>query len=72
MDLLDGIWRLVDSRAWDEDANPLSAPFGQNPMGQIMFSNGRMPRLAQEMIADTALTAATTPSMDQRWRPQWM
>jgi hypothetical protein len=41
MDALEGIWRLVESRAWDGDA-PLSAPYGANPMGQIMFANGRM------------------------------
>jgi hypothetical protein len=33
---------LVDSRAWDEDDQPLDAPYGAHPMGQIMFSGGRM------------------------------
>ena len=42
MDSLDGIWRLVDSRAWDENDQPLDAPYGAHPMGQIMFSGGRM------------------------------
>lgn len=42
MDSLDGIWRLVDSRAWDENNNPLAAPYGPHPMGQIVFSGGRM------------------------------
>ena len=42
MDSVEGIWRLVESRAWDEHDQPLSAPYGAHPMGQIMFSNGRM------------------------------
>ncbi len=41
MHKLDGMWRLVDSRAWNE-AGRLSAPYGAHPMGQIMFMNGRM------------------------------
>jgi hypothetical protein len=39
---LDGIWRLVDSRAWDEGAKARTAPYGACPMGQIAFANGRM------------------------------
>jgi len=42
MDPLDGIWRLVDSRAWDEDTKSWTAPYGAHPMGQIAFANGRM------------------------------
>ncbi len=42
MDLLEGIWRLVDSRAWVEGGTSWSAPYGANPIGQIAFSNGRM------------------------------
>jgi hypothetical protein len=42
MDALDGIWRLVESRAWDEQGNALSAPYGAVPMGQLSFTNGRM------------------------------
>jgi hypothetical protein len=42
MDQLEGIWRLVDSRAKDEGSDRLSAPYGAHPMGQIMFSKGRM------------------------------
>ncbi len=42
MDALDGIWRLVESRAWDEQGRPLPAPYGERPMGQILFANGRM------------------------------
>ena len=42
MDFLDGIWRLVDSRAWDEGSDQVSVPYGAHPMGQIMFANGRM------------------------------
>ncbi len=40
MDPLDGIWRLIESRAWDEQ-NRLSAPYGRHPIGQISFANGR-------------------------------
>jgi hypothetical protein len=42
MDALDGIWRLVESRAWDEQGNALSSPYGAVPMGQLSFTNGRM------------------------------
>lgn len=42
MESLDGIWRLVESRAWDENGKPLGAAYGARPMGQIMFSGGRM------------------------------
>ena len=42
MDQLEGIWRLVDSRAWVEGASNWSVPYGANPIGQITFSNGRM------------------------------
>jgi len=42
MDQFEGIWRLVDSRAWDEQGNRLPAPYGEHPHGQISFSNGRM------------------------------
>ena len=42
MDPLEGIWRLVDSRAWDESAKAWSAPYGAHPMGQIAFARGRM------------------------------
>jgi hypothetical protein len=41
MDAIEGIWRLVDSRAWDE-GNLESTPYGKHPMGQIAFSGGRM------------------------------
>ena len=41
MDPLVGIWRLVDSRAWDEQGNRLPMPYGAHPIGQIAFSNGR-------------------------------
>jgi len=40
---LDGtIWRLVESRGWNEAGHPLPAPYGANPIGQITFLNGRM------------------------------
>lgn len=42
MDSIEGIWRLVESRAWDEHGNPLSAPYGAHPIGQIAFSQWRM------------------------------
>ena len=43
MDALDGIWRLVDSRASIEEIKRLlSAPYGVHPMGTIMILNGRM------------------------------
>jgi hypothetical protein len=42
MDQLEGLWRLVDSRAWDEGTNRLSAPYGAHPMGQMMFARGRV------------------------------
>lgn len=42
MDLLEGIWRLTDSRAWDEGSERLSAPYGANPIGTITFAYGRM------------------------------
>ena len=42
MDPLAGIWRLSNSRAWDEHGNSLAAPYGAHPLGQIAFSNGRM------------------------------
>jgi hypothetical protein len=41
MDPLEGIWRLIDSRAWDAN-DRLSTPYGAHPMGQITFSRGRM------------------------------
>jgi hypothetical protein len=42
MDSLEGIWRLVDSRAWNEVTKRLSAPYGGHPMGTIVVSHGRM------------------------------
>ncbi|MDM0022240.1 lipocalin-like domain-containing protein [Variovorax sp. J22R187] len=42
MEQLDGIWRLVEARAWDEATDRLSAPYGEHPVGMITFSNGRM------------------------------
>jgi hypothetical protein len=38
---LEGIWRLVDGRAWDEQGR-VSRPYGSHPMGQIAIANGRM------------------------------
>jgi len=42
MDQFDGIWRLTESRAWDEHGNRLPAPYGEHPQGHISFNNGRM------------------------------
>ena len=42
MDLLSGIWRLVQSKAWTESGETLDAPYGSHPLGQIVFSDGRM------------------------------
>lgn len=43
MDPLIGIWRLVESKAWDEAGNSLPPPYGQCPIGQIVFTaEGRM------------------------------
>jgi Lipocalin-like domain len=42
VDQLEGIWRLVDSRAWDEQHKRWTAPYGAHPLGHISFSNGRM------------------------------
>jgi hypothetical protein len=39
---LEGIWRLVDSRAWDEQTKSWSSPYGSHPIGQLTFSGGRM------------------------------
>ncbi|MBB5696230.1 lipocalin-like domain-containing protein [Muricoccus pecuniae] len=43
MTSLDGtLWRLMESRGWDDAGQPLPAPYGRNPIGQISFSDGRM------------------------------
>lgn len=43
MDALTGIWRLVESKAWDDAGNSLAAPYGACPIGQITFTaEGRM------------------------------
>jgi hypothetical protein len=43
MDALTGIWRLIDAKAWDEAGNPLPAPYGAHPTGQLAFtSEGRV------------------------------
>jgi hypothetical protein len=49
-DILDGIWRLIDSRARIESTKRLTSPFGGNPMGTIVMSNRRM--LAAVCIGD--------------------
>lgn len=35
---LTGIWRLVESKAWDEAGGSLPAPYGEHPVGQIVFT----------------------------------
>jgi len=42
MDALEGLWRLADSRAVDEQTDRLSAPYGAHPLGHMVFSKGRM------------------------------
>ncbi|NQW11347.1 MAG: lipocalin-like domain-containing protein [Alphaproteobacteria bacterium] len=38
-----GTWRLVSTRAWDPDGNPLPAPYGPAPIGMVTFAEtGRM------------------------------
>lgn len=54
---LDGtLWRLVESRAWNAAGQPLPAPYGANPIGQISFANGRM--LASLCNGDAAVADA--------------
>jgi hypothetical protein len=43
MDTLIGVWRLVESKAWNEAGNSLPAPYGMRPIGQLVFTaEGRM------------------------------
>ncbi len=42
MEQLEGVWRLIDSRAMHERTSRLSAPYGANPLGIMAFFNGRM------------------------------
>lgn len=42
MDQLEGIWRRIDSRAWDEQINRRIALYGAHPLGYVAFSHGRM------------------------------
>jgi hypothetical protein len=38
-----GTWRLVGTRAHDDDGRPMHPPYGPQPMGVLVFSaNGRM------------------------------
>ncbi len=55
---LDGtMWRLIESRGWDEAGVALPAPYGQSPMGQITFLNGRM--LASLCNGDSGIPGTT-------------
>ncbi len=59
MDTLIGIWRLVESKAWDEAGNSLPAPYGDRPIGHITFTaDGRM--LAALCNGDANLGAGTS------------
>ncbi|WP_183292739.1 lipocalin-like domain-containing protein [Cupriavidus alkaliphilus] len=58
MNPLEGIWRLVDSRAWDEHDRQLASPYGTNPIGHIAFVNGRM--LAALCNGDASATGNET------------
>ena len=51
MDQLDGIWRRIDSRAWDEQTNRRIALYGAHPLGHVAFCHGRM--LAELCKSDT-------------------
>jgi Lipocalin-like domain len=42
MKALEGVWKLTASRAWDAQGKELPAPYGQHPLGHIVFSQGRM------------------------------
>lgn len=42
MDAFEGLWRLVQSRAWDERGNELAPPYGRVPFGEMLFLGGRM------------------------------
>ncbi len=43
MDTLDGAWRLVDSRAWNVEADRLAPiPYGRDPIGHLVLASGRM------------------------------
>jgi hypothetical protein len=39
---IDGIWTLDQARAWDAAGTLLADPYGECPMGSIVFKNGRM------------------------------
>ncbi|WP_175128634.1 lipocalin-like domain-containing protein [Achromobacter piechaudii] len=39
---VEGVWRLISSKAWDADGIEIEAPYGARPIGTIVFSEGRM------------------------------
>jgi hypothetical protein len=39
---IEGIWRLVSSKAWNKDGEEIEAPYGTSPIGMISFSQGRL------------------------------
>ena len=41
MSTLTGTWRLVATRAWDDDENVLPAPYGPLPRGVVVFEDNQ-------------------------------
>ena len=41
MSSLTGTWRLVATRAWDDDDNELPAPYGPMPRGVVTFEDNQ-------------------------------
>lgn len=42
MKSIEGIWTLLQASACDAQGAPLAPPYGNRPMGTIMFEGGRM------------------------------
>lgn len=53
---IEGVWRLVRTLGWNRAGEPMPAPYGANPMGQLCLFQGRM--LAALCNADTDLEPA--------------
>ena len=53
-----GIWRLVATRAWDGDGNPMPAPYGPQPQGLVSFHRDRRMMC---VLADGRPAAALDP-----------
>lgn len=55
MTSLVGTWRLVKTRAFDEQGRPIAAPYGPRPMGLAMFHpDGRMMAVLSDSRVDIA------------------